>query len=177
VEEIKKLNAAVLSLFVASVSLVNLFVLPRDSTLTASISTFKIQSIIENRLWTEHPMQILHTFMNRGARVQGVGSEANGLTFPGRLELRYGAENVDRLNPPIDLRASLRSEDRQALEEFVLKASYRSVLPCPHDRDQVCDFAVGWNRERTRERDIQMLVIRLSDKLYLITDDSIIRFQ
>jgi hypothetical protein len=177
VAKLAKLFSSVLPLSVAAVVAVNFFWISRDATLTVSMPTFKVVSIVENRLWTEHPMQVLHTFMNAGARIQGVGNEINGLSFADRLVLRYGAENVDRLNPPIDLRSSLRDEDKQALDEFVLKASYRSVLPCPHDSAKNCDFAIGWNRERTRERGIQMLVIRLSENLYLITDDSIIRLQ
>jgi uncharacterized protein YbaR (Trm112 family) len=165
------------SVVVAIVVAVNFLVAPRDSTLTVAIPTFEVQSIIENRLWTEHPVQILYTFMNRGARFQGVGDDINGLTFANRLVLRYGADSVDRHNPPFDLRDVLRAEDKEALEEFVLKASYRSVLACPHDKNQACNFAIGWNRERTRERDIQMLVIRVSENLYLITDDSIIRLK
>jgi hypothetical protein len=75
------------------------------------------------------------------------------------------------------LREYMDPQGIEELEVFAQKQSYRSILPCPHDPSTACTIAVGWNRERTNEPDISMLVTRISETTYLILDDSILNLE
>ena len=160
----------ILSLTVAG----NFLVSPRDGVMTIGMDSFEPTEIIGNRLWSETPIQILHTHMADSVRFVGVGVEGQGgLPFANRLVFNYGADQVDQSEPPLDLRG-LPQKDLEALEKFVQQLSYRSVHPCPHNPTSDCTIAIGWNRERTKAKDMLIVSARIGESLYLLVDESII---
>lgn len=161
---------AILSLTVAG----NFLVATRDGVMTVGMESFEPTEIVGNRLWTETPIQILHTHMADSVRFVGVGVEGQGgLPFANRLVFNYGADQVDQSEPPLDLRG-LPQSDLVVLEKFVRELSYRSVHPCPHDSSSDCTIAIGWNRERTKAKDMLIVSTRIGESLYLLVDESII---
>jgi hypothetical protein len=146
----------------------------RDQILTSGLESFVAEDIVSNRLWVESPIQIIHTYMGNTTRFLGVGVPGmGGLPFAERLKRVFGEDQVDQSEPPIDLR-QLPPSELAVINEFVQRFSYRSVHPCPHNLNQKCTIAVGWNRARTREKNMTMLVTRVSETLYLILDDSLL---
>ena len=153
----------------------NLTLAPRDQFVTVNIKSFEPSVIIDERLWVEGPVQVLNTFMSDETFFVGVGNSGRGgLSFDDRLAVSFGEEKLDRTQGPIDLREYLSDQEIASLLDFVQRYSYRSLQPCPHDYSSACTFAVGWNRERTRERGMRMFVTRVSEDVYLIVDDSIL---
>jgi hypothetical protein len=160
----------ILSLTVAG----NFLVATRDGSMTIGMESFEPKEIVGNRLWTETPIQILHTHMADSVQFVGVGFEGQGgLPFANRLVFNYGADQVDQSERPLDLRG-LPKTDLEALERFVKELSYRSVHPCPHDPTSDCTIAIGWNRQRTKAKDMLIISTRIGDSLYLLVDESII---
>lgn len=146
----------------------------RDQFLTLGLESFVVEDIVSNRLWVESPVQVIHTYMGSTTRFVGVGVPGSGgLPFAERLKRVFGEDQVDQSEPPIDLRPLPPSELAQ-VNEFVQRSSYRSIHPCPHDLSQKCTIAVGWDRTRTREKNMTMLVTRVSESVYLILDDSLL---
>lgn len=169
------LGGAVSACLATVIIIINFLISPRDPILTVGISSFSPTEIISNRLWTESPVQVLNTFMAQGTEIVAVGiPRKGGLPFAERLKLSFGSQSVDESQGPIDLRERLSEQNREFLEEFVQKLSYRSSMECPHDLTKKCTIAVGWNRERTKEQNLRLFTVRLSDEVYLIADDSII---
>ena len=165
----------IIAVSVALLATGNLAFGTRDGTMTTSISSFNPDEIVLNRLWTEGPVQVLNTFMSNGAFFAWAGEASDGgLSFTGRLKRNFGSDRVDGSEVPLDLREYMDAEGLGELKIFVQKSSYRALGPCPHDASLVCTIAVGWNRERTQEADIQMLVTRISETTYLVVDDSIL---
>lgn len=153
----------------------NMFLAPRDSSWTAGMSTFEARDLIQERLWTESPVQVLYTFMGGGTKFERLGVAGDGgFDFTGRLALRFGENNIDSSMGPVDLRALLSDEDLNYLRGFVQKLSYRSIRPCPHDYKVNCTVAVGWNRDRTKEFGVTMIGSRIDETVYLIVDDSVV---
>ena len=172
----KALAGVVLTTLLATV-FGNLFFSTRDVVMTVGQSSYEPDQIVDNRLWTEVPMQILHTHMADSTRFIGVGLEGEGgLPFSNRLVFNFGSDQVEQSQPPFDLR-DLPESDLQALETFIQELSYRSLQVCPHDPTTLCTIAIGWNRERTKERNMLMVVTRVRDNVYLIVDDSIINVE
>ena len=171
----KRMSLALITALALLVGTANMTLAIRDGTLTTNIPSFKSSEIIPNRLWTEAPMQVLHTFMGANGSMLFVGQLANsGLPFQDRLRFKLGDEQVDSSEPPIDLREVLDDKDLAMLAEFVQTLSYRSLQPCPHNLAEDCIIAVGWNRERTKESGMRWLAVRISEDTYLIVDDSIL---
>lgn len=163
---------------VIGVPALNVTVFPRDGSVTVGIQSFEPEKIIGNRLWSESPVQILNTFMADQTFFYGVGREGEGgLPFANRLVLSFGEERVDQSSLPADLRSTLSEEDLQALLKFIQTLSYRSFEPCPHDATQECTIAVGWNRARTKEPGMRLIAARITDDIYLITDDSVLKLR
>jgi hypothetical protein len=153
----------------------NIFVAPRDGSWTAGMSTFEVRDLVQERLWTESPVQVLYTFMGGGAKFERFGVAGDGgFDFTGRLALRFGESNIDSSKGPVDLRALLSDEDLDYLRGFVQRLSYRSTRPCPHDYKVDCTIAVGWNRDRTKESGVKMIGTRIDETVYLIVDDSVV---
>jgi len=165
-------RAVVLSL-AGVLALGNLSYATRDGSLTTSMPSFDVLKIIEYRLWMEGPVQVLNTFMLNGAYFSWVGEPSiGGVSFGDRLKRNYGADRVDESTAPVDLREFVSSDVIGQLENFVQTQSYRSLGPCPHNENLLCTIAVGWDRDRTKEVDIQMLMTRISETTYLMVDDS-----
>ena len=153
----------------------NAFIAPRDGSLTVGIDSFQVGDIVQNRLWTESPVQVLYTFMGGGTKFERLGvALEGGFDFTERLALRFGADNIESSKGPVDLRTLLNGEDLDYLREFVQRLSYRSIRPCPHDQNVSCTVAVGWNRERTKEFGVKMIGTRVDERVYLIVDDSVV---
>jgi hypothetical protein len=171
-------SLALTGLLAVFVGVVNVTSSTRDGTYTTEMPSFKSSEIVANRLWTEAPMQVLHTFMGAQGSILFAGEQASGgLPFVDRLRSKLGDNRVDSSSPPLDLREVLGAEDLAFLERFVQTFSYRSSMPCPHDPNAECIIAVGWNRERTKEAGMRWLVTRISEDTYLILDDSIVSLE
>ena len=148
----------------------------RDGVLTPHVESFNVEDIETNKLWTEHPVQTLSTFMPGSIFFLAAGPKnQGGVPFGGRLQLIFGPDSLDESRTPIDLRFSIPVEDLEALLAFVRTLSYRGLDTCPHDRSLTCQYAVGWNRDRTKDAGVQMVVVRVGTTSYLITDDSVIQ--
>ena len=151
----------------------NLSLATRDGSLTASMPSFDVLEIIRSRLWMETPVQVLNTFMLNGTYFSWAGEPSmGGVSFGERLKRNFGSDRVDESTAPVDLREFVSSDVIGQLEDFVQTQSYRSLGPCPHNENLLCTFAIGWDRDRTKEVDIQMLITRISETTYLIVDDS-----
>lgn len=149
----------------------------RDGTMTVGIESFQPRQIISNRLWTESPIQILNTHFAKTTKFIGVGYPGKGgLPFADRLRFIFGDDNVDQTRPPFDLR-KISEDDLRKLKFFVQHYSYRSNQPCPHDLRKKCTIALGWNRDRTKESNVVMLIIRIDEYLYLMIDDSLVNYK
>lgn len=148
----------------------------RDGSLTHGIGSFETREIILGKLWSEHPMQVINTFMP-GAAFFGAGDPGKrGVPFATRLVNRFGTGRVDQRAGPVDLRGVLPEADLEILQSFVFTHSYRSLDACAHDPRDLCTYAVGWNRERTKDSGVLMIFVRVSDDTYLLSDDSILGF-
>ena len=153
----------------------NLTAAVRDGVSTIGVSSFNHFEIVSNRLWTESPMQVLHTFTGSNSSILFVGQPGNGgLDFADRLNYRFGSNQIDFANPPADLREILGDDEIAFLESFVQTLSYRSLQPCPHDAARDCVIAVGWNRELSSRVGMRWITTRISEDTYLIIDDSIL---
>lgn len=148
----------------------NLFFFPRDGIWTASVGSFSPSEIVANKYWSEAPVQVMNTFMTNGAYVVG----AKDLSFTERLIRSFGRDRVDISQPPLDVRETLSEDEISKLYKLRQELSYRSDFPCPHEPSKTCTIGVGWNRNRTKEPNIRMLVMRIGELEYLIWDDSLL---
>ncbi|MFM1779339.1 MAG: hypothetical protein RIS51_484 [Actinomycetota bacterium] len=162
-----------MALILFLVVLANFFFYPRDGIWTSSVESFAPAEIVKNKYWSEAPVQVMNTFMTNGAYVVG----AKGLSFTDRLKRSFGNERVDTSQGPLDVRDSLSEKEIQTLYNLRQELSYRSDFPCPHDDSLVCSIGVGWNRDRTKEPDIRMLILRIGDLDYLVWDDSLLNLE
>lgn len=163
------------SLISILIGFANLTAANRDGVATIGVSSFNHFEIVSNRLWTEAPMQVLHTFAGSNSSILFVGQPGNGgLHFVDRLKFRFGPDQVDSTNPPADLREILGADEIGFLKSFVQTLSYRSFQPCPHDAARDCVIAVGWNRELSSRVGMRWIATRISEDTYLIIDDSIL---
>lgn len=172
----KWMPLVLISVLAVLAGIANMTLAIRDGTLTTAVPSFKSSDIIANGLWSEAPMQVLHTFMGAGSSMLFSGRPSDGgLQFSDRLRFKLGNDQVDSSRSPLDLREILDAEELALLESFAQAVSYRSVQPCPHHPIDDCIIAVGWNRERTREPGARWVAVRITEDTYLIVDDSIVR--
>lgn len=160
---------ALLLALVSTLSLSNLFLVPRDGVATIQVESFDIEKIYVEKLLAEAPMQIFHTYLAR-SRFYGFGSE-EGFYFNDRLSRIYGKDNVDE-SAYFDLRGDLSPEQIQSFEVALRSFSYRYEGPCPHDLSTSCTFATTWNRDRKDKKTV-VVAARMEETLYFLAEQSV----
>jgi hypothetical protein len=152
----------------------NFNVFPRDIVMTKNVSSYLSKTVVGEKLWNETPLQLLYTFMPAGVLVNPGQPGAGGFLFANRLVYQYGAERIGFRNPIADVRVALGSEKLGEFRLFARDTGYESLAPCPHDYEIECEVLFTWNRERTKEKGIKMIFLRLGDLEYAVVDDSLI---
>ena len=160
---------ALLLALVSTLAFSNLFLVPRDGVATVRIESFDIEKIYVEKLQTEAPMQIFHTYLPR-SKFYGFGSE-EGFYFKDRLSRVYGTANVNE-SAYFDLRGALSPAQQQSFGVVLRALSYRYEAPCPHDLSSSCTFATTWNRDRTDKKST-VVAARMEETLYFLAEQNV----
>lgn len=149
---------------------------PRDGFFTLGIESFQPSKIVSERLWAEHPIQVLATFFpSDTTKFYGLaGQDPTSQELSNRLALIYGASSVDKVNDFFDVSASLSEAEQVSSEAYFRKLTYYTTLPCPHDADKDCSVGVGWNRDVTKQQNVSFFFIRATDDKYIFVDESLL---
>lgn len=157
----------------AAIVAINFFAFARDGSVTLGITSYEPINIVQEKQWSESPVQVLNTFFTKGAKIAGV----TGTQFERRLQLSFGNANVAEDTPPFDFRDKLGAKNFQDFERLFQNLAYRDEFPCYHDSSRTCEVGVAWNRDRTKEPGIKLYFARMTDDQYLFFDDSLIEVQ
>ena len=153
---------------------------PRDGSVTLGIKSFDPHDIVQERLWEEHPVQVINTFFIEGTRFLGLGGQdTTSVELVKRLELKYGSDFIDKSSGYVDLEEVIVGSDDRYMEVFrgfLDGGGYYHRMGCPHDTGLLCRVGVAWNREFTRAKGVTLIFFRTAENEYTFVDSSLFTF-
>lgn len=163
---------AIVSVFVGVANFLGI----RDGSLTLNAPSFDPLVVDQDLFLEESVVQVIHTYLRETMVLDNVLEDGSPLPFVERVRKIYGPERINLENEVIDASSLLPIDQLDDLRAWVEIFAYKSSGPCPNDREGICKYYIGWNRELPAGV-WNMSGFKLSDSEFLIVDQSVLRFE